>query len=72
MHIGKRLQEVLEEKGLTVGWLADQLPCERSNVYNMFHRHNIGVGLVMRLSRLLNHDFFIELSEEYRNGTRDY
>lgn len=67
MHIGKRVQEVMSEKGKTVAWLAEQLPCERSNIYNMFHRRNIGVDLLMRLSELMEHDFFKELSNEFRN-----
>lgn len=67
MHIGKRVQEVMSEKGKTVAWLAEQLPCERSNIYNMFHRRNIGVDLLMRLSELMEHDFFQELSNEFRN-----
>lgn len=66
MHIGKRIKEVLEEKGLSITWLSEQIPCERSNVYNMFRRENIGVGLLLKLSIVMQHDFFAELSEEYR------
>lgn len=70
MHVGKRIREVTKEQGQTVKWLAENIPCERSNVYNLFRRANIGVDLLMRISQILHHDFFAELSEEYLGGSQ--
>ncbi len=62
MHIGKRIREVLDEKGKGVTWLASKIPCERSNVYNIFRRDNIDTELLKTISVVLRHDFFAELS----------
>ena len=62
MHVGNRIKEVLEEQGYNACWLASQIPCERSNVYNIFKRESIGIDLLFRISEVLGHDFFKEIS----------
>lgn len=64
MNIGKRIREVLDEQCCNACWLAEQIPCERSNVYNIFKRESIGVDLLFRISEVLRHDFFKEISDE--------
>lgn len=64
MHIGKRIKEVLREQGHNVSWLAARIPCERSNVYNIFKRESIGIDLLFRINEVLGHDFFKEISDE--------
>ena len=59
-----RIKEVLEEQGHNACWLASQIPCERSNVYNIFKRESIGIDLLFRISEVLGHDFFKEISDE--------
>ncbi|MGN1262877.1 MAG: XRE family transcriptional regulator [Prevotella sp.] len=66
MHIGNRIKEVVMEKGLSACWLASQIPCERSNVYHIFGRKDISVELLFIISKVLEHDFFAELSTEYQ------
>ena len=66
MHIGKRIKDVLFGKGYNACWLAEQIPCERSNVYHIFKRTDIGIGLLITISRILDHDFFAELSQELK------
>lgn len=66
IHIGKRIKEVLDEQGKSANWLAEQIPCERSNVYNIFRRKGIGIDLLYIVSTLLEHDFFSELSKEWK------
>lgn len=51
-------------KGCTVTWFARQLNCERRNAYNIFERSNIDIELLMRISKVLGHDFFEDLSKE--------
>lgn len=67
MRIGERIKEVLFEQGHNACWLAAQIPCERSNVYHIFKRGDIGVELLLKISRILNHDFFMELSASLEN-----
>lgn len=64
MHVGNRIKEVLEEQGHNACWLASQIPCERSNVYNIFKRESIGIDLLFRIIEVLGHDFFKEISDE--------
>ena len=66
MKIGRRIKEVFDAmpKGCTVVWFAAQLNCERCNVYRIFERENIDMQLLARISRVLNHDFFKDLSDE--------
>lgn len=71
MNIGARIKNVLQQKGHTAMWLADRIPCERSNVYNIFKRQSINIELLYDLSVILEHDFFKELSDEFRLSVRE-
>lgn len=64
MKIGQRIKNVLFCKGHTAMWLAEQLKCERTNVYDIFRRSDISVNLLTSISIILEHDFFAELSSE--------
>jgi len=64
MNIGKHIEEILRKKGKSASWLASQIPCERTNVYNIFKRKSLDARLLARISVILEHDFFKELSEE--------
>ena len=61
MHIGQRIKEVLEQQHKPVTWLAKEINCERTNVYNIFARKDINTELGV----ILGHNFFQELSEEF-------
>jgi hypothetical protein len=64
MHIGERIKQVLKERKRPVTWLAEEIDCERTNVYNIFSRKDISTGLLQKISVILNHDFFKELSHD--------
>ena len=64
MNVGKAILTELKRQGKTGKWLATQIPCERTNVYKIFKRHDIDTDLLQRLCITLNHDFFIDLSKE--------
>lgn len=68
MHIGKLIREVYDRqpRTLTANRFADAINCRRANVYNIFSRPTIDTELLMRISQVLNHDFFADLSAEYR------
>lgn len=67
MNIGKRIRDIVEMKGRSAAWLAEKIPCERSNVYNIFRRESIGIDLLYSISTILDYDFFAELSEEWKS-----
>ncbi len=64
MHIGQRIKEVMVQKHRSVVWMAQQINCERTNVYNIFAREDINTNLLRQFSKILDHDFFKELSKE--------
>lgn len=68
MEIGERIKEVLRASGHNARWLAEQIPCERTNVYSIFRRKNIDVELLHRLSVILGHDFFADMSKRLAEG----
>ena len=69
MHIGKEIKHLLDlqPKHHTVTWFAEQLNCNRRNVYDIFSRSDIDTFLLRRISVILDHDFFADLSEDFKN-----
>ena len=70
LHIGQHISRTLREQGRTVTWFARQLCCTRPNVYKIFAKENIDVSLLWRISCILGHDFFQDLSQSVREDER--
>lgn len=62
LHIGRMIQRQLKASGRTVVWFADQLCCSRVNVYKIFKKDNIDIVLLIRICKILDHDFFHDIS----------
>ena len=62
INVGEIVKTEFDRQGRKVQWLATQLNCKRSNVYNIFKRKNIDVVMLIRLSILLNHNFLTQLA----------
>jgi len=58
VHIGKKIQEVQQSSGLSVTAFARNINCTRGNVYAIFARSTIDTGLLQRIGKVLNYDFF--------------
>jgi len=58
LHIGNLIKEELERQERTVSWFARKLCCDRSNIYKLFKRSTIDTELLLRVSKILNYDFF--------------
>lgn len=73
IHIGHIIKEVFEmqPRSCTVTWLAGRLHCRRGNIYDIFNRASIDSELLWRLSKVLNHDFFADLSQSFASETED-
>ena len=65
-HIGKLIKEVVKSKGIKVSWFAEQLNSHRNNIYKIYSRRWIDTDTLMRVSRVLEHDFFEDLSRIYK------
>ena len=63
IHAGQLIERILHDQGRSVTWFAAQLCCTRPNVYKIFHKENIDIQLLWRISCILNHDFFRDLSD---------
>lgn len=64
IHIGKLIERELRRQERSVSWFARNLYCERSNVYDIFKRRSIDTELLLRISRLLGHNFFEEYARD--------
>ena len=68
IHAGQLIERTLHEQGRTVTWFATQLCCTRPNVYKIFRKENIDIHLLWRISCILGHDFFRDLSDSINTG----
>lgn len=58
IFIGKIIEEELRNQERSVVWLSRKLNCNRTNVYKIFHRASIDTELLLKISNILNRDFF--------------
>lgn len=68
MHIGKRIQEVVKERGISVPSLADALCITRKHVYKLFQKESLNTDLLKRISEAIRYDFFLEYSDSLQIG----
>ncbi|MDE6555458.1 MAG: XRE family transcriptional regulator [Duncaniella sp.] len=61
--IGTLIRQELERQERSVTWLARKLSCDRSNIYRLFQKHSIDTGQLFRISQILGHNFFEDISE---------
>ncbi|MDE6334489.1 MAG: XRE family transcriptional regulator [Muribaculaceae bacterium] len=64
--IGQLIKDELTAQERTVAWFARKLCLDRSNVYRLFQKNSIDTSLLMRISLVLNKDFFSLLSDQVR------
>ncbi len=65
-HLGSLIKQELERQERSVSWLARKLFCDRTKVYRLLQKHSIDTYDLARISILLSHDFFADLSEELK------
>ena len=66
MHIGQHIKEVMRQQGITATQLAKDICCARPHIHRIFLKDNIDIALLERISKALDHDFFHDLSDEFR------
>ena len=66
MHIGQIIKQELENQGRSVVWFARQMSYSRTNIYKIFERASIDADVLLRISLLLDVDFFKYYSSELR------
>lgn len=63
IFIGKSIEYELRNQERSAVWLARKLNCNRTNIYKIFNRSTIDTELLLRISNVLQRNFF----EEYIN-----
>lgn len=63
-HLGKAIRSELKRQERTVTWFSKQICCTRPHAYRIFEKDNLDVVLLLRISHVLNHDFFQDISEQ--------
>lgn len=58
IHIGNLIQGELNFQRRSASWLAKQLVCDRTNVYKILKKKSLDTHLLLRISRILDKDFF--------------
>ncbi len=66
VHIGSIIKQRFEQRGCTISWLARQLNCDRSNIYDIFTRESIDTQRLRELCLALDYDFFKVLSDNLK------
>lgn len=62
IHFGELIKKRLFMQGRSIRWFALQMNCDRSNMYKMLARAHVDTNFILRACRILNHDFFKEVS----------
>ncbi len=58
IHIGNKIREIFDSRGITISEFARRINMSRENVYDIFKRKTIDTGLLQIISGILEHDFF--------------
>lgn len=54
---------IVRQRGMSVVDFADALACSRETVHCLFHKSDVNISLLKRVSKVLEHDFFKDISE---------
>ena len=65
-HIGQIIEKELHRQERSVTWFARRLYCDRTNVYNIFRRQSLDTELLLRISIILEYNFFQIYSDIYK------
>ena len=66
IHIGNLIRTELKSKGIQMQWFCKQLHVHCNTAYGILQRAWVDTHTLMKISLILHHNFFTELSEEAR------
>jgi len=58
VEIGQKIKEVFDGRQMKLTEFADELGTVRQNVYRIFRKRHLDTGLLLKISKVLNHNFF--------------
>lgn len=62
--IGSLIKAEVEKQGLSAVEFAERICCERQNVYRIFGRTHIDSVQLAQISRVLDHNFFVDIASD--------
>ncbi len=65
MHIGQLIQKEIKRQERTIAWFSRKLCCDYSTAYKLFKRKSINTDDLIRISKILNHNFFDDFRQEF-------
>jgi transcriptional regulator with XRE-family HTH domain len=68
MHIGKKIQEAVKKSGLSVTEFAEKINYSRRNIYSIFEKESIDTSLLLKISDVLGHDFFVHYNTDKKSS----
>lgn len=69
ISVGEMIRDELRRQERGVSWFARRLSCDRTNVYRIFGKESIDTNLLLRISAILQHDFFDDISRAAADET---
>ena len=57
IHIGNIIYEELKTQRRSAAWLAEQIPCDRTNMYRILKKEKLDFELLWNISYILKTDF---------------
>lgn len=67
LHMGNLIRQRMKEKQISVVLMAKHLSCSRNNVYKLLNKYSMDTEVLVKISRLLDFDFFELYSKEIQN-----
>lgn len=61
IHIGALIARELNKQNRTAAWLAQEICCDRTNIYKILKKSSIDTKLLCRIAVALNYNFFADL-----------
>jgi len=58
VEIGQKIKEVFDIRNMKLTDFADELGTVRQNVYRIFKKRHLDTGLLLKISQVLNYNFF--------------
>lgn len=71
VEIGHKIKEVFDHQNIKLTDFADELGTVRQNVYRIFKKRHLDTGLLLKISQVLNHNFFQYYVAPSENGVMD-
>jgi len=64
IQIGESIKKQFLKSGLSIEKFAESIGCNRDNVYDIFRRERINTDQLLKISKILQFDFFRTYSEQ--------